>query len=394
MVRRTLMQRNQELVDFEVDLVTGKSCVIDMVQDSNLLASAGLTQQNVDMVLSLLLKRRALSPLRTDKEDILAAFGAKSPVDLALRGHGLSLSDLFWYRSPGSNDCWEDINFFDNGWDPGFGTAVLLGDYASLRSCSPNVPEVTTSGHAIKAWERSKNGIFLVKAAIYPNGEELMGVKLATELCAALFDEDCFIPTSVEQRYGRPCSVSALMLDADEELADGNRLFAMAGMQNNLSPGGGSITAKACNDSISAYLALGIADASAHVARMACFSCLSLLQDYNPSNFGAIRKAEAGTWRAAPIFDYDGAFGFPFNGIALSDLCKSPLLAQLFCASRFNFLEPSWDWSWYDPQALNGFENRIIEMFADNQNLPSSFAELIASLFVMQRKCVNKVAIS
>jgi len=283
-------------------------------------------------------------------------------------------------------------HFFENGWDPGFGAAVLSGDYADLATRSLDVPEATTSGHAVKAWERSDDGIFLIKAAIYPDGSELMGAKLASDLCAALFDESSYIPLDIVERYGRPCSASPLMLGADEELADGNRLFAMADMQEIPSSDGGGITAEACNASIGAYTALGIADASAHVARMACFSCLTLLQDFNPSNFGAIRKIGSDAWRAAPIFDYDGSFGFPFNGISLSDLCENPLLAELFCASRFSFLDPSWDWSWYEPQALDGFEDRIANAFAPNRNLPTIFAELIARLFAMQREYVSKIA--
>ena len=85
MARRTLMQRDRELVDFEVDPMTGEARVID-VANGNLAASLGLAQENRDRVLTTLMTRRVLSSLRKDKDDVLAAFGAKSPVDLALMG--------------------------------------------------------------------------------------------------------------------------------------------------------------------------------------------------------------------------------------------------------------------------------------------------------------------
>ena len=391
MIRRTLMQRDRELADFEVDPVTGEAHIVDTASN-DLATSVGLTRQNGDKVLTKLVERRAISPIREDKDDVLAAFGAKSPVDLALRGHGLSLSDQFWYRVPGSVECWEDINFFDNEWDSSFGAAVLSGDYAGLAACSPDVPEVTTSGHAVKAWERDGDGISLVKASIYNDGSELIGAKLASDLCAALFDEGCYVAMDIVERYGRPCSVSPLMLGADEELADGNRLFAMVGLPENLGLNGGGITAETCEASIGAYAAFGVADASAHVARLACFASLALLMDFNPGNFGAIRRVGSSEWRAAPIFDYDGSFGFPFKGISISDLCENPFFTQLFCAQRFSFLKPSWDWSWYDPRALEGFEDRIVEAFTPIRSLPSNFAELIARLFALQREYLNKVA--
>ena len=180
------MQRDRELVDFEIDPTTGKARVIDAAS-GDLAASAGLARKNRDRVLTALIERRAMSTLRKDKDGVLAAFGAKSLVDLALMGHGLSLSDQFWYRTPGSAERWEDVNFFDNGWDPGFGAAILLGDYARLAACSPDVPEVTTPGHAVKAWERNDGGIYLVKAAERPDGAEHVGAKLAFDLCSRLF---------------------------------------------------------------------------------------------------------------------------------------------------------------------------------------------------------------
>ena len=385
------MQRNRELVDFEIDPPTGKVRVID-VASGDLAASAGLAQQNRNRVLTVLVERRALSAMRKDKDVVLAAFGAKSPVDLALMGHGLSLSDQFWYRTPGSADRWEDVNFFDNGWDPGFGEAILLGDYARLAGCSPDVPEVTTPGHAVKAWERNDDGIYLVKAAEYPDGAELVGAKLGSDLCALLFGEGCSVSLDVVERYGRPCSASPLMLDRGEELADGNRLCAMADMWESPIQVGGGITTEACDALIDAYTAIGVADASAHAARRACFSCLSLLLDFNPGNVGAIRKFDSDVWRAAPIFDYDGSFGFPFKGVSISYLCENPLLVELLCAHHFSFLKSSWDWSWYDARTLDGFEDAIMEAFASCRSLPPTFAELITRLFVAQRDYVNKVA--
>ena len=391
MVRRTLMQRNRELVDFEVDPATGDARIID-VASGDLAASLGLARDNGNRVLTTLVKRRALSPLRKDKDDVLAAFGAESTVDLALMGHGASLSDQFWYRAPGSAERWEDVSFLDNGWDPGFGEAVLLGDYDRLAGCSPDVPEATTPGHAVKAWERDDDGIYLVKAAERPDGAELVGAKLAFDLCTLLFGEGCCVPLDVVERHGRLCSVSPLMLDGDEELADGNRLCAMADMWESSILSGAGTTTQAFDDLIDAYAAIGVADASAHVARMACFFCLSLLLDFNPSNFGAIRKIDSDAWRAAPIFDYDGAFGFPFNGVSIPYFCENPSFVELLCAYRFSFLKPSWDWSWCDLRALDGFEDAIMEAFASCRDLPPVFAGLIARLFVTQRDYVNKVA--
>ena len=43
-------------------------------------------------------------------------------------------------------------------------------------------------------------------------------------------------------------------------------------------------------------------------------------------------------------------------------------------------------------QALEGFEDLIVETLAPIRSLPSNFAELVARLFTMQREYVNKIA--
>ena len=392
MIRRTLMQRDQELVDFEFDLATGEARVLDAsTEGDELLAYLWPVEIDRDKALGNLVKARAISPLRKDKGEILAAQGAKSGAELALRGHGSSLSDQYWYRAPGQTERWKDVNFFENEWDPGFGQAVLSGDYARLATCSPDVPDATTPGHALKTWERNGDGTFLVKTANKPDGSDLMGAKLASEMCALLFGEGRYVPLDIVERCGRPCSIGPLMLAADEELANGSRLCAMAGIQEGYKEGGG-VSEEICNARIGAYEAIGISDASAHVARMACFSCLTLLADFHEGNFGAIRKVGTDAWRPAPIFDYDGAFGFPFGEHQIPDLCARPALTVLYCAQTFSFLDPSWDWSWYDARALTGFEERFAEAYAPYRNLPSNFAELVTHLFVEQRNYVNEVA--
>ncbi len=384
------MQRNQELVDFEIDPVTGEVRIVDAsAAGKELLAQLKPSHQAEESGLINLIKSRIITKMREDRDDILAACGAQSSVELVFRGHGLSLSDQYWYRASGSTERWEDINFFDNEWDMSFGSAVLSRDYARLASCSPDVPDVTTRGHAIKTWEHNADGIFLIKVAGRFEGAELQGVKLASDLCTLLFDDDRYVPVDIVERHGFHCSASPLMLAGDEELADGKRLCAMAGVRglsNEL-----NVTVELCNDLIKAYTALGAAEGPAHVAKMACFSCLVLLADLHEGNFGIIRKLGSDTWRPAPIFDYDGAFGFPFQSGLISKLSANPVVAELLCAQVFSFLDPSWDWSWYDSHALDGFEERIIEAYASYRSLPPQLAELVAHLFVVQRDYVNSV---
>ena len=395
------MQRNQELVDFEIDPATVDIRIIDASPaGEDLLATVRPVrlapepiQLSRDKALSLLVKKRAISALRDDKDDIIAVFGAKSTVDLVFREYGLSLSDQFWYRAPGGTERWEDINFFDNEWDPSFGIAVFNRDYADLASCSLHTPDATTCGRTVKTWERGADGISLIKESLRPDGGDLIGVKLASDLCALLFDKGCYVPLDIVERYGKPCSASPLMLAADEELAEGNRLRAIGGIKEESGKGDGDgMSVELFQSLIEAYTAVGVADASAHIARMACCFSLTFTSDFHSGNFGIIRKVGTDAWRPAPIYDLEGSFGLSYDEDKIRLFYEHPDIAKLYCASRFSFLDSSWDWSWYDPRALDGFEDRIMETFAASQIQPTGFGELAACLFAMQRAYVSRIA--
>ena len=125
---------------------------------------------------------------------------------------------------------------------------------------------------------------------------------------------------------------------------------------------------------------------------MACHSCLAMLANFHSENYGAIRKSGSDIWRAAPVFDYSGSFGFVDAVSDRPDMLACPFAVELLCAHVFSFLDSSWDWSWYDPLALDGFEDRIVEACAPYQGLPSNFTQAAVGTFTMQRNYVNQIA--
>lgn len=390
-MKRTLMFENREVLDFEVEPEAGRARVLDAPEaDDEELAAIGLDCSDLNASVTNLVRSRTISANRVDLDEILGSFGANSALELALMGHGASLTDHFWYRAPGSPARWEDVNFFDNDWDGTFLATVLAGDYVGLSACSPEIPDVTTRGHLRKAWERRDAGIFLLKQARRDDAADLEGSLLASQLCALLFGRDVYQPLSACEVNGRRFSVSPLMLARDEELVQGYRLFAMCGMRreeaDELAHSG---SLEYVGDIFSRT---GLEGHSAHLAKIATFKNLSLLNDIHSGNYGVICNVKTGERRFAPPFDYDRAFGFPNDECAYEEMCANPQSAALFCAYSFSDFEPSWDWGWYDPRALEGFEDRILEAYAHLQTLPPNFGQLVARIFVIQRSYLNDVA--
>ncbi len=390
-MKRTLMHRNRELLDFDIDFATGKVDILDAPgTDDALLSSLGLAGPDLAASVSGVISERRISARRDDAADIMGAFGARTNTELAFMGHGLSLTDKLWYRAPGATERWEDINFLENEWDDAFYRSVLARDHAILASCSPDVPDLTTKGRLRKAWERTSDGICLLKEPTFEDGSDLESELLAADLCCALYGQDAYQPLSIVQRSGRRFSSSSLMIGPDEELAQGFRLYSMGGFDlNEASEFKKPVTPQRYADILSHA---GVADVSAQVAKLFAFKVLALLNDLHSGNYGVILNLETGTRRGAPPFDYDHAFGLFSVEVPFDILCGNPDLTALCCAQYFSNLERSWDWSWYDPSALEGFEYHIVELYSSTDALPPDFGELIARLFVTQRDFVNEVA--
>ncbi|MBQ9004461.1 MAG: hypothetical protein IJ087_21705, partial [Eggerthellaceae bacterium] len=269
-MKRTLMFENRELLDFEVEPEEGKAHVSGAPEASDEeLAAIGIDCSDLDASVTSLVLSRKVSPNRADLDEILGGFGANSALELALMGHGASLTDHFWYRAPGSPARWEDVNFFDNDWDDTFCASILAGDYVGLSACSPDIPDVTTRGHLRKAWERRDAGIRLLKQARRDDGADLTGSLLASQLCALLFGRAAYQPLSAREVNGRRYSVSPLMLARDEELVQGYRLYALCGMRREEAD---DFAHSSSLQSIAdIFSRTGLEGHSAHVAKIAAF---------------------------------------------------------------------------------------------------------------------------
>ena len=390
-MKRTLMLQNQELLEFDIDLGTAELRIVDApCADDELLRSAGFACDDLEVLVAHVVKGRLISRRRDDVSQILDAFGVSSLLELAFRGHGLSLIDHLWYRAPGSVERWEDINFFDNDWDGSFGAAVLTRDYKSMASCSLDTPDITTQGHLLKTWERTKDGIRLLKEPLFEDGRDVLGAQLASQLCCLLYGQDAYQPLFVVERFGQKLVASPLMVSRDEELVQGYRLFTMGGFDSSCYE---QLMGPSTPQEYAEILSrVGVAGARAHVAKMSAFKSLSLLADMHAGNFGIIRNPATGAVRPTFPFDYDRAFGFPYPDFPMESFCKNPGLVALICARTFSDLDSSWDWSWYDPRVLDGFEACILETYENCDGLPADFGTIVSRVFVMQRDYVNAIA--
>lgn len=392
-MRYTLMNQGHEVLDFEFDSGSGRTEVKRMLEGVAW-APMGLPVDGRDAseALDRFLRRRALDNAREDTPHILRACGVQSTVELALRSGGFSLADQYWYRGEGSPLTWEGSNFFDNEWDCAFGEAVLRRDYDALADSSICTPDVTLGGFCRKAWVQTDRGLCLLKASPMGDDANIYCEALASRMLDRLVGACGHVPYEPVSFGSELYSSCPLRVGRNEELVSGTQLLSKAGVDV------GRIDAQTGLSNFESFMSIylqlledqQVAGARQAMAKLFVMATLALDFDTHPANFGLMRDVRTLKLREAPLFDHGRAFIFLKDKFDL--IRRKPIALDLIVGLYFSHLDPTWDYSWYDPHALDGFEDDIRESLSTLDSFPEGYAELMADLFVRQHDYVNRVA--
>ena len=393
------MCRDRELLNFEVDPRTGTVESVRVLDEACLASGpkalpfvgVGEVAGSLESDVQHLLRRRALAQRRPDLPMILEAMGVESPTELAFLSRSCSLADQYWYRPMGSTLRWSDVNFFDNDWDPAFGEAVLSQDWQALARASVETPDVTCSGWMRKAWIREEGRTRLLKSFPADGASYLEGEIIATRLLSRILEPGEFIRYEKVRRFGMDCVACDLMLGSAEEHVSANclmrpevrRLYNEGGVRNY-------VVASHFGQVLES---IGVEGASAAAAKVAVASSLMLDMDQHPFNYGVIRNVETGAYRVSPLFDYGSAFGLGSSPQDMQKLCDIPPMGILVGIRLFSELNSEWDYSWYDPQALEGFDEELEQALCSMDGLPAQCPKLVRFAFSSTLAYVNKVAL-
>ena len=111
---------------------------------------------------------RFIPSARSGLVDALSQLGFPDPQQVISRNLGLSLSDHYWVKPASSNLSWNEVNFFENGFSPDVGDA-LLGKLSKSSGIDLRSPDWTCDGNLRKRWAILDGKRCLVKAAAAPS---------------------------------------------------------------------------------------------------------------------------------------------------------------------------------------------------------------------------------
>ena len=385
----TLMYKNDEVLSFSVKFQPIRAVHITKKLEHFDKAPYGVLHPKTseDSALLRFFGARTIAPQRYDYEEIMKATCCKDDFELSFNGHGLSLTSHYWYKKEGENLRYEDINFFTNKWDDIFGRAILNKDYETLKTCDLNVPDIVTPGWAVKGW-LWENGPKLYKLSRdNDSAEECLGEVLGSKLARKIFNEDEVLHYELKKIGDTYASVSPAMLTIDEELIPLSTYFPSEYSYLFMNKNGNKESTKKFFRILKEN---NYTEFYEFFMKLACVRHLTFLQDLHFDNISVIRNNKTGKIRPAPLYDLAGSFGTSKRGRDFaSNLNKGSYLILFFI---FNDIDPEWDYSWYDPKKLEGFEEEIIKTLSISKFYTPELIDKILEIYRYQKDSLDKIA--
>ena len=356
-MKYTLMHKNIEVADIEVDDVVGRITAVNnvMLMEHLPVGIVHPLHHNEVIDRGALNKwwcSRSIPASRMGIADAFDTLGIFDPSELLTKCFGLSLSDHYWIKPSGSSMKWEDVNFFDNDFSDDIGD-VLFGTNTKSSGFDFNSPDNTSDGNLKKRWKIIDGKRCLLKAGSMPYRQQPYNEVIASMVMDRLGIDH--VPYSVVNIGNEPFSICEDFITKDTELVSAYRILQIRGKENHE------------NDYlhyINTCKELGV-DISAAIDDMIVIDYIIANEDRHFNNFGLLRNAETLEWiGAAPIFDSGTSLWFNRSE---DQIKNAEIKCKPFKKHHSEQIKLVSDISRYDFSKLDGIDNDIREVLKDQK---------------------------
>ena len=356
-MKYTLMHKNIEVADIEVDDVVGRITAVNnvMLMEHLPVGIVHPLHHNEVIDRGALNKwwcSRSIPASRMGIADAFDTLGIFDPSELLTKCFGLSLSDHYWIKPSGSSMKWEDVNFFDNDFSDDIGD-VLFGTNTKSSGFDFNSPDNTSDGNLKKRWKIIDGKRCLLKAGSMPYRQQPYNEVIASMVMDRLGIDH--VPYSVVNIGNEPFSLCEDFITKDTELVSAYRILQIRGKENHE------------NDYlhyINTCKELGV-DISTAIDDMIVVDYIIANEDRHFNNFGLLRNAETLEWiGAAPIFDSGTSLWFNRSE---DQIKNAEIKCKPFKKHHSEQIKLVSDISRYDFSKLDGIDNDIREVLKDQK---------------------------
>ena len=244
-----------------------------------------------------------------------------------------------------------------------------------------------TPGWGIKGW------IYEDVPRLYKLGidnecsDECIAEVLASRLGQRLLKENEITKYELKKVGEKYASVSSLMINFDEELVPLSNVMPAETYSLYLGKSQDKNLDKKFFEKIKEF---GMPELYDFFVKLSVLRSLCFVSDLHFENISLIKNNKTNKFRVAPIYDLGGAFGSSKSGRNL--LSKPNKGLYLLIYFLYNNLDPNWDYSWYDPKKLDGFEDEIKEFLSKSKFYTPEIIERVIAVYQMQKKSLDKFA--
>ena len=354
---------------------------------------------------ALWLRNRAIPSVRPHLPAALHELAVSTPSALMFKSWGLSLTDPYWFKPDGVDVSWDDINYFDQGYEETFG-AFMLGErdrtvFKTQKESPDDVnpkaevnvfdrnpaithsPDTATNGMLSKTWIRRHGHDYLIKSGTGNENREPYNEKLATCLLRRLLDADEFVAYDVVEHQGRAYSSCVSMIDAEIELIPAHDVLTAFAVSEGRDLHRGYMRALG---------ELEVPQGQRLIDKMIVVDYLMANFDRHTHNFGIIRNVERlDEYRIAPLFDHGCSF---YSRATTAELESRPYVWEShpfreYPSQQLALIE---DLDWYDPSSLDGFLDDISDILGQNPEMSERFITAVQKQTTHQIQAVNALA--
>ena len=348
----TLMHKDIPVADLTLDETTGSIQRIDaLFRGGHLPVGVSVRRGMADRAaLNAWWTDRFIPSARSGLVDALSQLGFPNPQQVISRNLGLSLSDHYWVKPASSNLSWSEVNFFENGFSPDVGDA-LLGKLNKASGIDLRSPDWTCDGNLRKRWAILDGKRCLVKAGSGPFQQQPFNEVIAYKMADRLGIPH--IPYALLWDEGLPYSVCEDFVTPNTELIPAWRVMQVQKKDNQTS------VYQHCRNCCEK---LGVPNVTHARDQMMVLDYLIANEDRHFNNFGLLRNPDTLEWLGpAPIYDSGSSLGYD----KLTPQIRSGrnITCKPFKRTHQDQLRLVTSFDWLDLSKLGGIDQDIREVF-------------------------------
>lgn len=293
---------------------------------------------------------RFIPSARSGLVDALSQLGFPNPQQVISRNLGSSLSDHYWVKPAGSNLSWNEVNFFENGFSPDVGDA-LLGKLNKASGIDLRSPDWMCDGNLRKRWAILDGKRCLVKAGSGPFHQQPFNEVIASTIAERLGIPH--VPYTLLWEDGMPYSVCENFVTPNSELIPAWRVMQFR-----------ERAYQASNYQHYCYCCeeLGLPNVSRSLDQMIVLDYLIANEDRHLNNFGLLRDPDTLDYLGpAPLYDSGSSLGY--NKLTPQILSGKDINCKPFKRTHQDQLRLVTSFDWLDLSKLDDVDQDIREVF-------------------------------